>query len=247
MAHSLHETRNSSKLRKGPCGEALRQLLDEQGDTLTVTRSVVGSRVAERVIEGALRVRLRDVGRAERRERGGRVVHVPRTARADLSQRPVREANSKVVRRLCETLVRIAGWIDAKQNVTRGAARVSVGAVARLVNISEREAQRYLAFFRSVGVLRAWQPPQTSAAPKGGNGFCYELYSFVEGVPETLKGLLQRYNAQQGPKPRPAAVAAPAQAERAPATPVATSGPPGLSEGASALAAALLNRFALPG
>lgn len=90
-------------------------------------------------------------------------------------------------------MVYIAGWMrpgaprtghegqEHKLNLPWLAAKIGLEDV--------RELERYLAMFEALRILRRWQPPQHSGAPRGPSGHCYNMYALREMPPELERAL----------------------------------------------------------
>lgn len=131
------------------------------------------------------------------------------------------DANAEVVRRMARTFVLIASWIgpNGRTGHKLQGHRLNVSHLASRIGVDAREIDRYLAVFRSAGLLTCWQPPTTSDAPKGNkSGHCFNLYE-LPNVPAELVALLASFHRAWWPRSAAVIVSAPAHgAQREPLT-----------------------------
>jgi len=74
--------------------------------------------------------------------------------------------------------------------------RVYLPRLAARVGVTPRELERYLAIFRSAGLVDAWQPPKTDKTPRhmhGTSGHCYNVYRLNQPIPRALAERLKKF------------------------------------------------------
>lgn len=221
----------------------MRRIRRDGSDTHTALVQGFGGEWADRLIRAATRVKLREIRSEVRKERvnADGVITLwapPRTARATFELKPIREANSLCVRRMALVWCQLASWLGPNGRTGHRAQghRLNVAELAKRAGsldrpLSVREVERYLAAFESAGLIKRWQPPKSSGAPKGTrSGHCFNLYALPAGkLPPQLEKQLQRFHAAWWPRAARAEPAAP------PAIAPGTRGPIG-EAGAAALA-----------
>lgn len=221
---------NSERKSSGGPTAYVARKLRRGTDSETALRSIVGSDRAREVVRAVCSAKLREV-RAPREAliritRKGRPHHFarPGTARVQLSRAPVHDANKLHVRRAVLMLVHILGWLGpAGRTGHKGqGARLRVDMLAERCALRERpldrkEVQRYLAVFRSAGILRAWQPPAydengvRNDLPVGPSGHCFNFYELAwDEMPAELERALASFHRRWWPRRARVAALAPA-------------------------------------
>lgn len=198
----------------GPLGHVARKL--RRGtDVETALRCGLGKALAREVVRVACSAKLREV-RAPREvliriTRKGRPHHFapPRSARVQLGRAPVHGANADHVRRMALMLVHVLSWLgpDGRTGHHRQEARLRVDVLRAKCGLEDRrEVQRYLAVFRSAGILQAWQPPAydengvRNQCPVGPSGHCFNFYELAGDVPPELERALASFHRSWWPR-----------------------------------------------
>lgn len=171
-------------------------------DVRTGLQAGIGAALAGRFVDVMRRVVLRDV-RAPREaykpaRDTGKLFAPPRSARVELGEL-VHDANAPTVRRAAQLFVLICSWLGPKGRTghRKQGHRLNVPELARRVGLEDpREVERYLAVFRSAGLLVVWQPPASSGNAKGNiSGHCFNLYELPEIPPELERHLAAFHHA----------------------------------------------------
>lgn len=232
-----------------PLGEARYLLRRGEAPIAETLARVFGEALAARFIDAATRAVLTDVKSETRKLSSKGVPYAPPgSAVAGFAPTARRTSESAPVRHMAIMLLTVlerlppGGSRVASRGLWLGnpnpGQRQPPNSVAGRVGVEVRELERYLAVFRTAGILEAWQPPATSGSPKSRRGHCYNVYDLAVPMPRELTETLEAWRAAHQTQERAAvrrAAEAPAAPERAKPT-----------ESAAAVAAALLARFKPP-
>lgn len=180
-------------------------------DVTIALRKGFGGELSKKAVDVFQRVRLRDV-RADRagyrrvQRKDGRAGNYsrPRTTRAPLAPKPIRSANDPVVRAMARVLVTIVSWLGpaGRTGHEKQGARLRLGELERKSGKDRRELERYFAAFRSGGLLRVWQPPESSGCEKGKfSGHCFNMYELdAKELPAELERCLSTFHRAWWPR-----------------------------------------------
>jgi hypothetical protein len=207
--------------RGGPLGPWIRQLRDKSADVPQVMREALGDDLGSRVVDTVQRAIFSSAGGAQVNLAGFPIRY---TATVELRE-PHRLADSALVRRVCEYVLRLCGWMglegDGRTGRAGQGAALSVGHLGRLLEVSDRTLTRENVVLRATGLMDIWQPPQTSKAPKGDHsGHCFQMFRWAGGMPAPLRAILTAWQnrGRSTGRVQPPSVAAQApQAAQAPA------------------------------
>lgn len=238
----------STKGSLSPLGEARYLIRRGEAPIAEVLTKCFGEALTAKFLDAATRAILTDVKSEVRKlSAKGKPFAPPGTAVAGFAPSPVRESESAPVRYMAVLLLTVlerlppGGSRVAARGLWLGnpnAERQAPNSVAGRVGRTVRELERYLAVFRTAGILEAWQPPANSGSPKSRKGHCYNVYELAVPMPLELNETLEAWRAAHKRKERETVRRA-AEAPRTPERPQPT-------ESAAKTAAALLARFAPP-
>lgn len=137
----------------------------------------------------------------------------PLSARATFADRPVKPDNAPDIRKQAFALLLVLGWMRPggrrTGHPTQGHA-LNMKAIAGRTGVSVRELERYLVVWADAGLLKRWQPPASSNAPKGNlSGHCFNLFELVDEMPDELRAELERWHGTSRRATRQALTTAP--------------------------------------
>lgn len=182
-----------------------------------ILRACVGDRMTDRVLDVLCRVREFEGCGAGVQPRAGVRARHQGTARVEFAPRPLRPADSRVVRNACHFLLLILErmpiegptrvvspelWLG-HQGGAKGAPRGK--ALANRIGVSVRELERYLTVFRQSGILRQWQPPASelkARSPKlvgRRSGYAYACWELLSDLPRELARILREARSTASP------------------------------------------------
>jgi hypothetical protein len=241
----------STKGSLSPLGEArylLRRGEAGVGETLT---KCFGEALTAKFLDASTRAILTDVKSAVRKlSSKGKPYAPPNTAVAGFAPSPVREPESAPVRHMAILLLTVLERLepDGSRVASRAlwlgnpnAIHQPPNSLAGRVGRTVRELERYLAVFRTAGILEAWQPPSSSGSLKSKRGHCYNVYSLAVPMPRELTATLAEWRNAHKRK-----VAADARERAKAPEPRGAALPPSTTTDGQALTQKLLSRFLPP-
>ena len=200
---SAGKAKKAGKL--SPLGEARYLVRRGEAPIVDVMRQTFGAELADKFIDAATRAILTDVRSDTRRKSARGLPYAPpRSAVAGFAPSPVRDSESAPVRAMAILLITVLEAFDpggsrtAKKALWLGnphAERQPPNSLAGRIGRSMREAQRYLAVFRTAGILDAVQPPSWTGSLKSKKGHCYNVYMLAVAMPRELNETLAAWRA----------------------------------------------------
>lgn len=168
----------------------------------TLLEEAIGSELAEVALKTFTRVEIATIrapqSAYEETRNGG--MHAPaRSARASFAAAPMRGADESCTRHQALVFLAILEgfWHDPHDPAHPRAcgSKLYVPRLAARAGVTVREVQRYLAAFRTAGLLTTWQPPVTERTPKvmRGKRHAYNVYRLERPLPRVLRERLMRF------------------------------------------------------
>lgn len=182
-------------------------MLKQDADVETSVGLVCGSAFTDRFLGAARAASLRRVttpAAPSPPSAGGAEAPTTRKRRAGayFHPHPIKDANALDVRRqallLLEILARLRPWKERHPRRTGHEMQgheLNKNKLAKRVGVCTKEIERYLNVLEDGGILRRWQPPKRSGAPRGYiSGHCFSLYELIGEVPAQLRLELERWH-----------------------------------------------------